>query len=53
MLGLDAVSVPPASVIVLNAIIKDEKVGLPDLIEVATPRDVARLKYDYVHEAIL
>jgi hypothetical protein len=44
--GLDLVSIPPAMLVVLHVIVKNEEVGAADLVEIAPPRQIGRLQ-DY------
>src|ERR1700680_2771100 len=50
MSSLNLIAIPPAVFVVLDTIIEYEDVGLLNLMEVAPPRDVARLENDALHK---
>src|ERR1017187_1016757 len=50
--GLDLVAVSPAVLVVLDAVVEDEDVGFLNLMKVAAPRYVTRLKNDTIHNIL-
>ena len=45
----DAVSIAPSSGIVLHVVVKNEEVGLADLVKISPPGYIARLQNDALH----
>ena len=42
--GLDPVAVTPTTLVILHVVIKDKQIGPPDLVKIASPRNVGRLQ---------